>query len=142
MDTKEFLEKVRSERVIIRLRKDEIRQLEADIVSIKSPGVREKVSTYHIGDISDLLIRLEGRMEKAAKELKTLLEMEEEAVRLISKERDESRERYEMLYRYYILNESIKGIAKRKYIDARWVYKQIDSGCEDIDRILREEEGK
>lgn len=139
MDTKEFLEKVRSERVIIRLRKDEIKQLEADIVSIKSPGMREKVSTYHIGDISELLIKLEERIEKAAGELKGLLEMEEEAARLISKEREENRERYEILYRYYILNEPIKEIANRKCIDNRWVYRQIDSGCEDIDRMLGKE---
>lgn len=139
MGTKEFLEKVRSERVIIRLRKDEIKQLEADIVSIKSPGMREKVSTYHVGDISELLIKLEERIEKAAGELKGLLEMEEEAARLISKEREENRERYEILYRYYILNEPIKEIAKRKCIDNRWVYRQIDSGCEDIDRMLGKE---
>lgn len=132
MTVKEFLKKVREQDLLLRTYEQELSDLKRRAYSISSPSLGDRIQSNHIGSLDEIVEKLELQAQKVNKEWDKLIDMKEEAKRMIA--RIEATNSRVVLYRRYILCEEWEKIAVNMNFELRYVHKLHGKGLEEIEK--------
>lgn len=133
MDVKEFLQEVRRQGAKVKTTEESLNRLYYEATHLSSPILGDKVQTSHQPSLDDVLIRIEKARDDYFARYVRLLDMQREAERIISSERDPIR--YTVLHRRYILRERWEKIAAELHYSIQHIFRLHEEALNDIKNI-------
>lgn len=131
MTVKEFLNDVRRQHARVEACKEQLKEIECEVISLKSPQLGDKIQSNSVKSLDEVICRLELKRAETSREFIRLMDMQDKAETLISCEKNN--DRWTVLYRRYILNQKWKRIAVEINLDLRWIYRLHDQGLRNLE---------
>ncbi len=128
-----FLETVKAQKGLVAALERDCERIRAEVISLRSPALGERVQSSRKADLSDAVIRLEDAERNVSRELKRLIRLREEAQKLIA--REAAPKLRAVLYSWYIMDETMATIAGEMDISERHVRRMKQEAIRHLEKL-------